>query len=194
MVRKKSKKTPRALRLNLGCGHNKPDPGWIGVDIRQFKTKSVDKIVDLRKRWPWKDDSVDEAFASHVLEHFSMKDRLHFMNELYRVLKPGGKATIVTPHWASVRAYGDPTHVMPPVCQMFYSYLDREWCTDQAPAVRHECRLTCDFRGTTFGMILRPDIQPRDLEYQTFAVTNYIEAAQDLIANMVKPAKRAKAA
>src|SRR5262245_23385575 len=86
----KKEKEPDLLKIDLGCGTN-PQPGFLGADI--IKTKQAEWIVDLRKRWPWKDNSVDEAVSSHFLEHLTGPERAHFANELYRVLKPGAKAT-----------------------------------------------------------------------------------------------------
>jgi len=111
---------PALLKLNLGCGRDIRKDGWTNVDSRKFD--GVDQVVDLAAHrnyqgdsmgfapWPWADDSVEEIHMSHVLEHFTADERVHIANEMYRVLMPGGKATIITPHWASHRAYGDPTH------------------------------------------------------------------------------------
>jgi hypothetical protein len=44
---------------------------------------------------------------------------------------------------------------------------------------------TCDF-AATWGYSLHPSIQHRNTEYQTFALSNYKEAAQDIIATLTK--------
>ena len=96
------------MKLDIGCGKNKKE-GFTGVD--QYAMDGVDVVLNVAKdRWPWEDGSVEEAHCSHFLEHLDATERIHFYNELYRVLKVGGRATIITPHWASNRAYGDPTH------------------------------------------------------------------------------------
>lgn len=110
------------MKLDLGCGKNKAQ-GFIGVDSIAFE--GVDLVADLRKDWPWKDGEVDEVHCSHFLEHLTGAERIHFFNELYRVLKHGGQARIITPHWSHERAYGDPTHQWPPVCSWTYFYLDK---------------------------------------------------------------------
>ncbi len=96
--------TATALRLNLGACDRRQE-GFLSVDI----VPPADVVTDLSQRWPWKDSSVDEVIAFDVIEHIA--DRIHFMNELHRVLKPGGIATIETPN-ASRGAgfYQDPTH------------------------------------------------------------------------------------
>lgn len=170
------------VKLDIGCGINKK-AGYLGVDIKNFA--GVDVVADLRNQWPWEDNSVDEVNASHVLEHFTATERIHFMNELYRVLKPGSKATIITPHWSSARAYGDLTHQWPPVSEFWYYYLSKEWRKTNAP--HQDDQYSCDFEAT-WGYNLRPDLASRNQDYQMFAMCNYKEAAQDIIATVTKKA------
>jgi SAM-dependent methyltransferase len=168
------------LKLDLGCGKNKRE-GFLGVDSRQFDGK-VDVVHDLTTPWPWADGSVEEAHCSHFIEHLTGPQRVHFVNELYRVLIPGGKATVVTPHWASNRAYGDMTHKWPPVSEMWFYYLDKDWRAQNAP---HNDFYTCNF-NCTWGYSLHPQIQMKAQEAQGFAMQFYKEAAQDMICTMTK--------
>jgi hypothetical protein len=179
-----------ALKLDLGCGQNK-QVGFTGVDRRQFP--GVDQLVDLTKTpWPWPSDSVEEVHCSHFLEHLDHNthnpQRVRFMNELYRVMKVGAKASIVTPHWCSNRAYGDFTHADKPVSEMFYYYLSKKWRKENAPDNDIEWNpdgYSCDFEAT-WGYGMRADLTVRNQEYQQFAFANYKEAAQDLWATLVK--------
>jgi hypothetical protein len=168
------------LKLDLGCGKNKRE-GFVGVDSMQFE--GVDIITNLAGgRWPWADGSVEEVHCSHMLEHLTASERVHFANELHRVLRKGGKATIITPHFASVRAYGDLTHQWPPVVSFWYLYLNAEWRAQNAP---HNTQYTCDFdHGYGFG--LHPTIQARNTEYQNYAVVHLVEGAQDLHVTLTK--------
>ena len=168
-----------ALKFDLGCGTN-PREGFAGVDIRPGP--SVALVADLRKPWPWKDGSVEEAHCSHFLEHLTGPERIHFVNELYRVLVPGGKCQLITPHWASCRAYGDLTHQWPPVSEFWFYYLSKEWREKNAP---HNDGYFCDFEAT-WGYALHPSLTPRNQEYQLHAITFWKEAAQDMIATLTK--------
>lgn len=174
-------KTP--LKLDLGCGPNKRE-GFHGVDSREFK--GVDQVVDLRKPWPWKDCSVAEAHSSHFVEHLAATERIHFTNELYRVLVPGGTAQIIVPHWNSHRAYGDLTHQWPPVSEMWFAYLNKSWREANAP---HNDGYTCDF-DSTWGYSLRQDLLTRNEEYRNYAVSNFKDAAQDIIATLTKAVRK----
>jgi len=92
------------MKLNLGCCDERID-GFIGVDI----CEPADVIADLRERWPWDDSSVDEIRAFDILEH--LPDKLHSLNEAWRVLKPGGRFNIEVPTTDGRGAWQDLQHV-----------------------------------------------------------------------------------
>jgi SAM-dependent methyltransferase len=92
------------MKLNLGCA-DRAIPGFVGVDI----VAPADQLVDLSGVWPWPDKSVDEVLAFDVFEH--LPDKRHTMNELWRVLKPGGIATVGVPDVTDGDGgHCDPTH------------------------------------------------------------------------------------
>lgn len=169
---------PQILKLDFGCGKN-PREGFEGVDSRDFGQKHK---LDLTKPWPWKDESVDEAHSSHFVEHLKAEDRIHFANELYRVLRKGAKALIITPNWSAARAYGDLTHQWPPVSEWWFNYLNKPWREANAP---HNDFYTCDF-DSTGGWSLHPGIVSRNPEYQNHALTFWKEAGQDIITTLIK--------
>jgi hypothetical protein len=177
--RRKVKQPAPLLKLDLGCGKN-PREGFVGVDRLDFGQKHV---LDIGKAtWPWKDGSVGEAHASHFVEHLTAAERIHFVNELYRVLAPEGSAQIIVPHWNSHRAYGDLTHQWPPVSEMWFCYLDKAWRAVNAP---HNDAYTCDF-AATWGYTLRQDLNVRNEEYRNYAISNFKDAAQDIVATLKK--------
>lgn len=173
------------LKLDLGCGKNKRE-GFVGVDSIKFDT--VDQVVDLRKPWPWGDDSVEEVHCSHFLEHLTPPERIHFANELFRVLRKGAKATLVTPYSGHDCAYGDPTHQWPPISGWTYLYWHREWRKAQAPHVDAEFNpqgLNCDF-DYTIGGSWDQWLQTRNMEYRIFAMQHYLNSQRDIIATLTK--------
>jgi hypothetical protein len=181
---RKLKLEPTLLKLDLGSGPHKRE-GFIGVDKTAFV--GVDQVVDLTKApWPWRDNSVSEAHASHFIEHLTAPQRCLFVNELHRVLVPDGKCQVIIPHWASCRAYGDPTHQWPPVSEFWFYYLSREWRSVNAPhtdASVWKDGFNCHF-AATWGYNMREDLAVRNQEYQQFAMTNYKEACQDIMATL----------
>lgn len=177
------------VRLDFGCGPNKK-AGFLGVDSINFP--GVDFVQDVTQTpWQWADNSVDEAHASHFLEHLTNLEgrweRVKFFNELYRILKPGAKATLIFPHWASNRYYGDPTH-KEPFSEMGFFYLKKAWRDQNAPHADSEHNpngYSCNF-DATWGYAIRADLQARNPEYQQYALSNFKEAAQDIIATLTK--------
>ena len=201
--------SPPLLRLDLGCGPNK-QTGFVGVDCLGFP--GVDVILNLgAETWPWPNNSVAEVYSSHFLEHLTQRERVHFANELYRVLVPGryvdgalveGFARISTPHWCSERAYGDPTHKWPPVTGWLYFYWNRDWRmgnpanpafqNPQAPHTDIENNrdgYSCDFDWNLQG-VFRPELTTRSEEYRRFASENYKEAFTDLVAILISKKKQ----
>jgi len=176
---------PALLKLDLGCGPH-PREGFEGVDRLHFGDM-VRHVVDLRVApWPWADNSVAEAHSSHFLEHLTSVERMTFANELWRVLVPNGTCQIIVPHWASCRAYGDPTHQWPPVSEFWFYYLSREWRQANAPhcdGTHHPQGFVCHF-GAQWGYNLRPDLGVRSVEWQQFATQNYKEVCQDINATV----------
>jgi len=169
-----------SIKLDFGCGMRKLE-GFIGVDIKKFD--GVDIVMNAGKdKWPWKDNTVEAIHGSHFIEHLTEEERIHFVNEAYRVLKPQGTLHLISPHWSSARAYGDLTHKWPPVCEWWPLYLDKQWRIDQKNAP-HNDFYTCDFVGpSVFSM--HPAIAGREPAYQAEATTFFKEAVQDIIINL----------
>ena len=102
------------IRLDIACGHNKQGPGWIGIDFQPLP--GVDIVHDLTVfPWPLENNSVLVAVASHIIEHIPPQNMgfVRFMNEVWRVMKPGGEFAITTPHGWSAGYLQDPTHCNP---------------------------------------------------------------------------------
>lgn len=166
------------LKLNLGAGKSRMD-GYLSVDSIPFE--GLDVVADLRETWPWGDNTVSDIHMSHVLEHFTGDERVHIFNEMYRVLTPGGKAYIVTPHWASQRAYGDFTHKWPPVSEFLYYYVWRDWRLQNAPHNDIEFNpkgYNCDF-SFAGGYGLNPETTAWNIERQQYAQKWYKEVCLD---------------
>jgi SAM-dependent methyltransferase len=100
-----SQGTP-AMQIDLGCGIHKPE-GFVGVD--RYPAAGVDRIADLNQRFPFASNSADRVRAHDVIEHLA--DRIHTMNEIWRVCKPGGIVDILVPSTDGRGAFQDPTHV-----------------------------------------------------------------------------------
>lgn len=91
------------MRLNLGCSDRHLE-GYVNVD----RCAPADMLADLSLAWPWDDASVSEIVAHDIIEHLS--DKIHTMNEAWRVLLPSGLFRILVPTTDGRGAWQDPDH------------------------------------------------------------------------------------
>lgn len=87
---KKNKK----IRLEIGCG-KKPRKGFITCDVR--KLPSIDYVCQADEL-PFDDNTLDEIYSRHLIEHFTLKEFLKVLQEWNRVLKTNGEIYIVCPN------------------------------------------------------------------------------------------------
>jgi predicted SAM-dependent methyltransferase len=93
--------------LDVGCGKYKL-VGSVGLDV--VPLQGVDVVHDLNKfPYPFDDDSFDRVRLSHVIEHIQSITKT--MEEIHRILRPGGELEITTPHYTDASSWQDPTHV-----------------------------------------------------------------------------------
>lgn len=171
----------KGLCLDLGCGDNKRE-GFKGVDF--VKTKSTDYVHDLFKfPWPFKTDSVEEVHCAHFFEHIPAKVRPKFMDELYRVLAPEGKVTIITPYFNSVRATQDFTHEWPPISPNSFLYFNKQWRIDNK-LTHGYYEMSCDF-DFTYGYSINAAWVSKSEDARAFAVNHYQGVIDDLHTTLV---------
>lgn len=173
------------MKLDFGCGKN-PRDGFEGVDVLDFGQKwTVDLGVE---KWPWEDNSVEEGHSSHFLEHLEQWERVHFFNELWRVMKVGAKTSIIVPDMKNDCAYGDPTHCWPAVSPFFIYYLLRDWRAVNAPHTNFDrpashgrpkkVGYTCNFSATS-SWNSDPRVAGRNIEYLQHGMNHWWNVARD---------------
>lgn len=113
--------------LDVGCGQDPRNPfdcdELHGVDIVD-KKMGIDfyykKSNVILENLPYQDSYFDSISAYDFIEHiprFAIINGhttfpfINFMNEVYRVLKPGGVFYAVTPFFPRMEAFTDPTHI-----------------------------------------------------------------------------------
>ncbi len=92
--------------LDFGAAHNRP-PGYLGVD--QYPGEHVDVVATLPQPLDLPDNSCGVIRAYDFLEH--VVDKVAMINEIYRLLAPGGLLLSMTPSTDGRGAFQDPTHV-----------------------------------------------------------------------------------
>jgi SAM-dependent methyltransferase len=167
----KKKKESEVLKVDLACGQNKQE-GFVGVDIVDMP--GVDIVHDLEKYpWPFKNNSVDEAFCSHYVEH--TKCLMKFMNELWRILKPDARCTILAPYYTSMRCWQDPTHTRA-ISEASFLYFNKEWRVNNK---LDHYPITCDF-DFSYGYVMTPEWVNRSEESRAFAIRHYFNVVTDI--------------
>jgi len=129
------------LNINLGCGEKKLNgeagEQCINVDFR--KTAIADVVHDLTVfPWPFPSEEFDAAYAIDIIEH--MVHVIPFVDETWRILKPGGKLYIRTTYFETEQSYSDPTHhhfftlssfdffdPTTPIGMKYHWYTERKW-------------------------------------------------------------------
>lgn len=140
------------MKLDLACGNMKTE-GFLGVDITKERTQA-DIVQDLEKfPWQFEDNSIDEIICNHYIEHTS--DLIKFMNELYRIMKNGGRVTFVAPYYSSVRAWCDPTHKRT-ISENTFFYFEKVW--RKKNRLEHY-PIKANFKIVSFDYHTNPDFQ-----------------------------------
>lgn len=178
----------KELKLDLACGNSKRD-GCFGID--KEKLPGVDHVMDLQQ-FPWdiESESVEEIHCSNYLEHIphnvnnpnDKRDGLiQFMDEAYRILKPGGKLFVQVPYGSSFRAYGDPTHERYLVDMSFY-YYNKEWRESQKLT---QMGINCNF-DCIFSYYISNEMTLKSEEIRNKSFIHDWNAIDDLMVEMTK--------
>jgi predicted SAM-dependent methyltransferase len=87
------------LKLHIGCG-NKYLPGFKHVDIMPYD--HIDYLTSADKLDMISDNSVEEIYACHILEHFKRNEVIKVLQEWNRVLVPDGVLRLAVPDFEAI--------------------------------------------------------------------------------------------
>lgn len=100
---------PDVRSLELGAGRN-PLPGMTVYHDRIAHSPHISVAWDLDLlRWPWADGEWDLVIARDVMEHLRL-DVAEWLDECWRILKPGGRLLLRLPAFDNPLSFRDPTH------------------------------------------------------------------------------------
>ena len=81
--------------MKLHIGGQEIKEGWKILDIQ--KNDGVDYVGNISDLSQFKDESIEEIYASHVVEHVDQKNIKKTLKGIYRVLQNGGKFYVSVP-------------------------------------------------------------------------------------------------
>jgi predicted SAM-dependent methyltransferase len=81
--------------MKLHIGGKEVKEGWKIFNIQQLP--GVDYQGDITDLGQFADNSCEEVYASHVLEHVAQDRVVDTLKGIYRILKPGGKFYVSVP-------------------------------------------------------------------------------------------------
>ena len=82
------------MKLNLGCGTDYKED-FINIDIDPRVRPDI--VRNVENGLPFSDNTIDEVYTKHFLEHI-LPDKIHFvMFEIWRVLKKEGRLISIVP-------------------------------------------------------------------------------------------------
>lgn len=121
--------------------------------------------------WEYDDESVKEITCAGVLEYVPGKLRGQFMDEVYRILIPGGTITVSVMYWNSAMAYHDYEFEWPPLAEQSFLMFNKAW-----REANKKKELDCNFEFT-YGFNYDPETAAKSSEVQAFWMKHYSNAA-----------------
>lgn len=95
-----AKRGNNKMKLHIGCGE-KNLPGYKYFDIRKLDDH-IDYVGNADDLSQFEDNSIDEIYACHLLEHFGRNEVDMVLKEWHRVIKPDGILRIAVPDFEAI--------------------------------------------------------------------------------------------
>ena len=83
---------PDGLQINLGPGNKKIIPNTIGVGLESELL--TDRPWKYPEQLPFSNGTVAAVHAYHFMEHFDGRECLEILQDIQRVLMPGGESPL----------------------------------------------------------------------------------------------------
>lgn len=139
------------MKIDLGCSRNKKD-GFVGIDVYDWNSK-YKKGEFICGHVPevlanFKDNSIEEVYAAHFIEHIPQNQVIETFNEIYRILILDGIFDITIPPTTGRGAWCDPTH-RSYWNDLSFRYFDMSWCKELSGSYG----IKCNFRRVEIRLI-----------------------------------------
>jgi hypothetical protein len=155
--------------------------GDLPTDLGFTKPKGFDA-----ESLPWAipSGSVEEAYCAYLFNRIPGTERTAWMAELWRVLVPNGKCTIIVPYWSSPRSIQDPCSAWPPIVEQSFLYFNKNFREQNKLSVIENCDF--DF---VYGYTLDQETAGKSDDARPFWIKHYVNAVSDLQVTLTKRPK-----
>lgn len=126
-----------------------------------------------------KDESVDEIVGDYVIE--KVPNLILFIEECYRILRPGGKAVFTSPNAASSTAWISPLTVRG-ICESTLNFSSKDW-REQYKFTDYTMRADFEVTGQ---FVVDQEALARSDEAKNFWLKRYMNVAQGIIFTLTK--------
>ena len=82
--------------MKLHIGGEEEKEGWTILNAQ--KKSNTDLVGDIRDLSQFRDNSIEEVYASHILEHIKNLEIANVLKNLYRILSKNGKLFVSVPN------------------------------------------------------------------------------------------------
>jgi hypothetical protein len=171
-------KKTKKYKLDIGCAVAGVKPGFEGLD--SLSLPGIQHVHDPdRIPWPFPTSAVEEVYCAGFLHR--AQDLLAFMEELWRVLVLGGKATLIFPYYTSIRAWQDPL-TRRSLTETTFLFFNKEW-RQQNKVAHYPIQANFKF---DYGYSIYPEWVSRSQEARDFAIRHYHNVVSDLQVTLEK--------
>ena len=147
------------------------------------KAKLKTDIATLADLAKLRNGTVSEVTCHNKLQFIPAGERGKFMDELWRVLEPGGLVHITVPYYSSIKAISDFASQWPPFSEMSFLYFDKAQ-RDAAGGIHPE--LKCDFEIRNWGYTVQQDVAGRNEETRAVWIKRNLNTAEELQVHLAK--------
>ena len=125
------------------------------------------------------DESVDEIVGDYVIE--KVPDLVAFIDECYRLLRPGAKATLTAYHFANTLAWTSPL-VRRGISETSLNFASKDW---REASKFSDCFVKANFE-VNGSFAVDQESQNRSDEAKSFWVKRYLNVAHQVIFTLTK--------
>jgi len=151
----------------------------VKIDLEGDGTKEGYVVEKATVFWNSVSNTVDHIHCRNYVQR--CEDFVFLFNEIYRSLKPGGKAEIIAPYYTSMLAQQDPANLRT-ISEASFLCLQQKWRDSNKSA---HMGLICDFEFE-YQFAVHAEWQNRTQDALMFAIRHYWNVVKEINVTLTK--------